>query len=85
MGFFFAISAAISIGECNGSTWAHSSGNLTRINRTMAGHAELIIGFGIFPSDMIFLVASDTSSAAFETSKTSSNPKRFKAVNIKSI
>ncbi len=35
----------------------------------MAGHAELIIGFGIFPSDMIFLVASDTSSAALETSK----------------
>lgn len=67
-----AIFPAISTGALMGKTWSIRPGKRTRINRVTAGQAELITGFS--NRSMEALVAAETSSAAFETSKTSSNP-----------
>ena len=77
--------AAVSMGERRGSTWEHRSGKRTRISRTTAGQAELMTGRGREPSAIIRRVASDTSSAARETSNTSSKPSRFRPVRTKSM
>ena len=66
--------AATSTGACSGRICRIKSGNRTRISRTTAGQAELITGRGSCPSLSILRVASLTSSAARDTSNTSSNP-----------
>ena len=77
--------AAVSMGERKGSTWEHKSGKRTRISRTTAGQAELMTGRGKDSSAISRRVASDTSSAARETSNTSSNPSCFRPVRTKSM
>ena len=69
-----AMAAAVSMGDLRGSTWSHKSGKRTRISRTTAGQAELITGRFKAPASMSLRVASLTSSAARETSNTSSKP-----------
>ena len=76
-----ARAAAVSMGDFRGSTWSHKSGNRTRINRTTAGQAELMTGRFKAPASISFRVASLTSSAARETSNTSSKPNSFKPVS----
>ena len=79
--FRFAIVAAVSIGESSGSTWSHRSGKRTRISRTIAGQAELMTGRFSAPASINRRVASLTSSAAPETSTTSSKPSFFRPVS----
>ena len=62
------------MGDFRGSTWSHRSGKRTRMSRTTAGQAELITGRFSRPEASSFRVASLTSSAARETSNTSSKP-----------
>ena len=71
---FFTKRAAVSMGEFSGSTCEQSSGNRTRIKRTTAGHAELMMGRSRCPCCINLRVASETSSALRATSYTSSNP-----------
>ena len=70
----FAILAAVSMGDKSGRTWSQRSGKRTRIKRTTAGQAELMTGRCKVPASIRRRVASLTSSAAPETSMTSSNP-----------
>ena len=76
-----AIFAATSIGASSGITLSHSSGKRILISRTTAGHAELMIGFLSRFSLISLRVASLTSSAARDTSKTPSKPIFFSPVS----
>ena len=69
------------MGALRGSTWSHKSGKRTRISRTTAGQAELMTGRFKAPSSISLRVASLTSSAARDTSNTSSKPISFRPVS----
>ena len=74
-----AIRAATSTGAFSGRIWSMRPGNRTRISLVTAGQAELMTGRGRRPVCISFRVAAETISAAFATSKTSSNPKARRA------
>ncbi len=80
-----AIRAAVSMGDLRGSTWSHRSGKRTRMSRTTAGQAELMMGRGRGrEASELYIslrVASLTSSAARETSYTWSKPIFFRPVS----
>ena len=80
--FFLAIFAATSMGDSSLIRLSIRLGNLTCISRTTAGQAEEIRGFLAPSSDSIFLVESETYSAALATSYTSSNPILRKVFSI---
>ena len=73
--------AASSMGGLKSSTFSIRFGKRTLISLTTAGHAEDITGFFLPECDSSALVASDTISAPFDTSNTSSKPSFLSAVS----